>query len=77
MHAKFETPAIHHAITHSQHNTTKKQKQQHHDLPRLLASSGFNRIGECDCRMLHDRSHSMQHGDVNFIDETLTYSFFY
>jgi hypothetical protein len=24
MHAKFEQPAIHHAITHNQHNTTKK-----------------------------------------------------
>ena len=48
----------------------KKQKHQHHDLPQPLASSGFNFIGEWDCRMLHNQSQSMQHGDVIFIDET-------
>jgi hypothetical protein len=48
----------------------KKQKHQHHDLPRLLASSGFNFIGECDHRMSRDWSQSMQHGDVMFIDGT-------
>jgi hypothetical protein len=25
MHAKFEMPAMHHAITHNQHNTTKNK----------------------------------------------------
>jgi hypothetical protein len=48
----------------------KKQKHQHHDLPCPLASSGFNFIGECDRRMLRNRSWSLQHGDVIFIDET-------
>ncbi len=48
----------------------KKQKHQHHDLPQLLASSGFNFIGECDCCMLRDWSQSTQHGNVIFIDET-------
>ncbi len=48
----------------------KKQKHQHHDLPRLLASSGFTFIGECDCCMLHNQSQSTQHSDVIFIDET-------
>jgi hypothetical protein len=48
----------------------KKQKQQHHDLPRPLASGRFNFIGECDCRMLRNQSQSTQHGDVIFIDET-------
>ncbi len=48
----------------------KKQKHQHHDLPQLLASSGFNFIGECDHRMLHNQSQSTQHGDVIFIDRT-------
>ncbi len=48
----------------------KKQKHQHLDLPRLLASSGFEFIGECDCRMLRNWPLSMQHGNVIFIDET-------
>jgi hypothetical protein len=47
----------------------KKQKIQHHDLPQPLASSGFNFIGECDCRMLRNQSQSTQHGDVIFIDD--------
>ncbi len=47
----------------------EKQKHQHHDLPRPLASSGFKFIGECDHRMLRNWSQSTQHGDVNFIDE--------
>ena len=68
MRAKFEWPVIHHAITHNRHNTTKKH--WHHDLAQLLASSGFNFIGECDRRMLRDWSLSLQHGNVIFIDET-------
>ncbi len=48
----------------------KKQKHQHHNLPRPLASSSFNFIGECDCRMLCNWSQSTQHGAVIFIDET-------
>ena len=68
MRAKFEWPAIHHPITHNQHNF--KKKHQHHDLPQPLASSGFNFIGECDCHMVHDQSQSMQHNNVIFIDET-------
>ncbi len=47
-----------------------KQKHRHHDLPRPLASSGFNFIDECDCRMLRNWSQSTQHSDVIFIDET-------
>jgi hypothetical protein len=68
MRAKFEWPAIHHPITHNQHNF--KKKHQHHDLPQPLASSCFNFLDECDCRMLRDWSQSMQHRDVIFIDET-------
>jgi hypothetical protein len=48
----------------------KKQKNRHHDLPRPLASGGFNFIGECDCHMLRNWSQSTQHGDVILIDET-------
>ncbi len=51
----------------------KLQKHQHHDLPLLLSSSGFNFIGECDCRMLHDWSQSTQHSNVIFIDETIIF----
>jgi hypothetical protein len=53
------------------------QPTQHHnkkhwqyDLPWLLASTGFNFIGECDRCMLCNWSQSKQHGDVIFIDET-------
>ncbi len=48
----------------------KKQKHRHHDLPRPLASGGFNFIGEFNHCMLCDWSQSMQHGDVIFINET-------
>ncbi len=48
----------------------KKQKHQHHDLPQPLASSGFNFVGECDCRMMRNWSQSTQHGNVIFIDKT-------
>ncbi len=48
----------------------KKQKHQNHNLPQLLASSSFNFIGECDCRMLRNWSQSTQHGAAIFIDET-------
>ncbi len=51
----------------TQHN--KKQKHQHHDLPRPLASSGFNFIGECGRHVLRNQYQSTQHGDVIFIDE--------
>jgi hypothetical protein len=62
---------------HTTNTTPQKQKHLHHDLPQPLASSGFNFIGECDCRMLRKRSHTTQHGDVIFIDETPTYFFIY
>ncbi len=52
----------------------KKQKHRRHDLPRPLASSGFDFIGECDPRMLRNWSQSTQQGNVIFIDET--YIFF-
>ncbi len=58
------------AITHNQHNTKINKKHQHYCPPRPSASSGFNFIGECNCRLLHDWSQSLQHGDVIFIDET-------
>ncbi len=71
MHAKFEWPVISTSCDYTQPTQHhKKQKHRHHDLPRPLASSGFNFIGECDCRMLHDQSQSTQHGDVIFIGET-------
>ncbi len=48
----------------------KKQKHRTHDLPRPLASSGFNFICECECHMLCNWSQSTQDGNVIFIDET-------
>jgi hypothetical protein len=35
-----------------------------------LAPSDSNFTGECDCRMLRNRSRSSRSGDVIFIDET-------
>ncbi len=55
---------------HTTNTTPQKQKHQHHDLPWLLASRGFNFIGECDHHMLSNRSQSMQNGNVIFTDET-------
>ncbi len=57
---KYTQPTQHH----------NKQKHWHYDLPRPLTSSGFNFIGECDCRMFCNQSQSTQHGDLIFIDET-------
>jgi hypothetical protein len=67
--AKFEWPAIHHAITHNQHNTTKNKNTN----SKFSPTAGFQRlyfIGECDCRVLQNWSQSTQHGNAIFIDET-------
>jgi hypothetical protein len=52
------------------HNNTQNIKHHHHGPPKPPASSGSNVKGECDCRTLHDRSQSLQHGDLLFIDDT-------
>ncbi len=55
---------------HTTNTTHKKQKYQHHDLPRLPAYSGFNFIGECDRCILCNWSQSPQQDNVIFINET-------
>ncbi len=60
--------------TSSTHNntehTTKNIKHHHHGAPKPPASSGSNFTGGCDHRMLCNRSWSLQHGNVTFIDKT-------
>jgi hypothetical protein len=62
------------AIMHNQNNT--HTQNQHHYLSCLLAISGCNFIGECDCHILRDPSQSLQHGNVIFIDETNIFLFY-
>ncbi len=54
---------------HNQHNTTKNKNTN----TMFSPTAGFQRlyfIGECDCRVLRNRSQSTQHSNVIFIDET-------
>jgi hypothetical protein len=49
------------------HNTTNNTSStRHHDPPRLLASSGFKTIGECDRSTSHGDAQSPQKGDAIF-----------
>ncbi len=59
-------------LLHTQQHTTHniKHKTPSPGPPMLQASSGSNFTGECNCRMLQDRSRSSQHDNVTFIDKT-------
>ncbi len=67
--ADTQEPTASSTHNNTQH-TTKDIKHHHHGPPKLPASSGSNFTGECDCRTSRDRSRSLQHDDVTFIDET-------
>ncbi len=60
-------PPLAHTTTH---NTQQKHKTPSPWPPKLPASSGSNFTGECDHRTSRNRSQSLQHGDVTFIDKT-------
>jgi hypothetical protein len=66
------------SCTHNntQHTTQINIKHHHHGPLKPPASRGSNFIGECNHRTLHNRSRSLQHGDVLFIDDT-NFSFIY
>ncbi len=59
-----------HTRSGTQQHTHTSKKHRHHDLPCLLASSGFNFTGEWDCRTTRDGAWSAQHGDAIFLCET-------
>jgi hypothetical protein len=50
-------------------HTTKNTKHHNHGPPKPPASSSSNFTGECNCRMLRNRSWSLQHDDVTFIEK--------
>jgi len=63
------------------HNTTNKnisylKKHQHHDIPRLLASSGSNFLGEWSRRTSHDSAPSALRGHAIFYVQLIN-SLFY
>ncbi len=59
-------------LLHTQQHTTHniKHKTPSPWSPKLPASSGSNFTGECNCRTSRNRSQSLQHGNVTFIDKT-------
>ncbi len=57
-------------LSHTQQRTTTTKELCHHGPPKPLASNGSNFTGEYNCRMLRNRSRSLQHGDITYIDKT-------
>ena len=73
----MQQPSIKPTVTfvhNTQPTTSKHIKTPHHGPTWPLASSGFNFVGEWDCRTLHDWSWSPQHSDAFFM---WTYMFHY
>jgi hypothetical protein len=67
--ADTQEPTASRTHNNTQH-TTKNINHHHHGPPKLPASSGSNFTGECNRHTSCDRSGSLQHGDVTFINKT-------